>query len=550
MERKWWKEAVVYQIYPRSFKDSNGDGIGDLRGVIEKLDYLKELGVDVVWMSPFYKSPNDDNGYDISDYRDIMDEFGTLDDFREMLDGMHKRGIKLVIDLVTNHSSDEHKWFQESRKSKDNPYRDYYYWRDGKDGKEPNNWISCFFGPAWEYDETTGQYYLHLFSKKQPDLNWENPKVRNEVYDMMKYWLDMGCDGFRMDVVSYYSKVPGLPDSKTRGSQENFLDGPRMHEFLQEMNREVLSKYDIMTVGETPDVPVEQACRYAGNDGKELNMVFQFEQNLLDYDTGKFTHRAVPLTELKACFSKWQTALEGKAWNSLYWTNHDQPRTVSRRGNDTIYRVESQKMLYTMLMTMQGTPYIYQGEEIGMTNTVFDSIDEYDDVEIKNYWKETVIDGGADPVKTLENIQYHARDNARTPIQWDDSENAGFTTGKPWLKINPNYKEINVKSALADENSIFRYMQKLIRFRKENLIAVYGDFKEYEPENESLYIYERNLDGQKLFVILNFTDKEIPFTLPEGFVAANAKQVLSNYNKEEPLTDKIMLPYEAAVWMI
>ena len=550
MERKWWKEAVVYQIYPRSFKDSNGDGIGDLRGVIEKLDYLKELGVDVVWMSPFYKSPNDDNGYDISDYRDIMDEFGTLDDFREMLDGMHKRGIKLVIDLVTNHSSDEHKWFQESRKSKDNPYRDYYYWRDGKDGKEPNNWISCFSGPAWEYDETTGQYYLHLFSKKQPDLNWENPKVRNEVYDMMKYWLDMGCDGFRMDVVSYYSKVPGLPDSKTRGSQENFLDGPRMHEFLQEMNREVLSKYDIMTVGETPDVSVEQACRYAGNDGKELNMVFQFEQNLLDYDTGKFTHRAVPLTELKACFSKWQTALEGKAWNSLYWTNHDQPRTVSRRGNDTIYRVESQKMLYTMLMTMQGTPYIYQGEEIGMTNTVFDSIDEYDDVEIKNYWKETVIDGGADPVKALENIQYHARDNARTPIQWDDSENAGFTTGKPWLKINPNYKEINVKSALADENSIFRYMQKLIRFRKENLIAVYGDFKEYEPENESLYIYERNLDGQKLFVILNFTDKEIPFTLPEGFVAANAKQVLSNYNKEEPLTDKIMLPYEAAVWMI
>lgn len=550
MERKWWKEAVVYQIYPRSFKDSNGDGIGDLRGVIEKLDYLKELGVDVVWMSPFYKSPNDDNGYDISDYRDIMDEFGTLNDFREMLDGMHKRGIKLVIDLVTNHSSDEHKWFQESRKSKDNPYRDYYYWRDGKDGKEPNNWISCFSGPAWEYDETTGQYYLHLFSKKQPDLNWENPKVRNEVYDMMKYWLDMGCDGFRMDVVSYYSKVPGLPDSKTRGSQENFLDGPRMHEFLQEMNREVLSKYDIMTVGETPDVSVEQACRYAGNDGKELNMVFQFEQNLLDYDTGKFTHRAVPLTELKACFSKWQTALEGKAWNSLYWTNHDQPRTVSRRGNDTIYRVESQKMLYTMLMTMQGTPYIYQGEEIGMTNTVFDSIDEYNDVEIKNYWKETVIDGGADPVKTLENIQYHARDNARTPIQWDDSENAGFTTGKPWLKINPNYKEINVKSALADENSIFRYMQKLIRFRKENLIAVYGDFKEYEPENENLYIYERNLDDQKLFVVLNFTDKEIPFTLPEGFVAANAKQVLSNYNKEEPLTDKIMLPYEAAVWMI
>lgn len=550
MERKWWKEAIVYQIYPRSFKDSNGDGIGDLRGVIEKLDYLKELGIDVVWMSPFYKSPNDDNGYDISDYRDIMDEFGTLDDFREMLDGLHKRGIKLVIDLVTNHSSDEHKWFQESRKSKDNPYRDYYYWRDGKDGKEPNNWISCFSGPAWEYDEETDQYYLHLFSRKQPDLNWENPKLRNEIYDMMRYWLDMGCDGFRMDVVSYYSKVPGLPDSKTRGSQENFLDGPRMHEFLQEMNREVLSKYDIMTVGETPDVSVEQACRYAGNDGKELNMVFQFEQNALDRGAEKFTNKKLELTALKACFSKWQTSLEGKAWNSLYWTNHDQPRTVSRYGNDVVYRVESQKMLYTMLLTLQGTPYIYQGEEIGMTNTVFNGIDEYDDVEIHNFWKETVIEGGADPETTLAGIQYHARDNARTPIQWDDSENAGFTTGKPWLKINPNYTEINVKKAMAEEDSIFHYMQKLIRFRKENLVAVYGDFKEYDPENENLYIYERNLDGQKLFVVLNFTDKEVTFTLPEGIDAAGAKQVLSNYGKDVALEGKTMLPYEAAVWMI
>lgn len=550
MERKWWKEAVVYQIYPRSFKDSNGDGIGDLRGVIEKLDYLKELGIDVVWMSPFYKSPNDDNGYDISDYRDIMDEFGTLDDFREMLDGLHKRGIKLVIDLVTNHSSDEHKWFQESRKSKDNPYRDYYYWRDGKDGKEPNNWISCFSGPAWEYDEETDQYYLHLFSRKQPDLNWENPKLRNEIYDMMRYWLDMGCDGFRMDVVSYYSKVPGLPDSKTRGSQENFLDGPRMHEFLQEMNREVLSKYDIMTVGETPDVSVEQACRYAGNDGKELNMVFQFEQNALDRGPEKFTNKKLELTALKACFSKWQTSLEGKAWNSLYWTNHDQPRTVSRYGNDGAYRVESQKMLYTMLLTLQGTPYIYQGEEIGMTNTVFNSIDEYDDVEIHNFWKETVVEGGADPKTTLAGIQYHARDNARTPIQWDDSENAGFTTGKPWLKINPNYTEINVKKAMAAEDSIFHYMQKLIRFRKENLVAVYGDFKEYAPENENLYIYERNLDDQKLFVVLNFTDTEVPFALPEGMDAAGAKQVLSNYGKKEALENKSMMPYEAAVWMI
>ena len=508
MEKAWWKEAVVYQIYPRSFQDSNGDGIGDLQGVIRRLDYLKELGIDVIWMSPCYKSPNDDNGYDISDYRDIMDEFGTMEDFKELLSEIHKKGMKLVMDLVVNHTSDEHPWFMESRKSKDNPYRDYYIWRDPKDGKEPNNWISYFSGPAWELDEETGQYYMHLFTKKQPDLNWENEKVRQEVYDMMRFWLDMGCDGFRMDVANLYSKVPGLPDGKgTTGriGAENYQNGPRIHEFFREMNKEVLSHYDIMTVGEMSDVPIEEALRYAGNDSQELNMVFQFEHNRLDMPNGeRWAYRKVPLPELKEVMTKWQVGMDGKAWNSLYWTNHDQPRTVSRRGNDQEYRKESQKMLYTMLMTMQGTPYIYQGEEIGMTNVAFDSIDDYDDVEIHNCWKERVIDGNDDPEKLLDGIRYRARDNARTPMQWDDTENAGFTTGTPWLKVNPNYKEINVKKDLEDGQSIYRYMQSLIRMRKANEIAVYGDFKEYEPDNTQLYIYERNWEDEQMFVVLNF----------------------------------------------
>lgn len=552
MEKAWWKEAVVYQIYPRSFQDSNGDGIGDLQGVIRRLDYLKELGIDVIWMSPCYKSPNDDNGYDISDYRDIMDEFGTMEDFKELLSEIHKKGMKLVMDLVVNHTSDEHPWFMESRKSKDNPYRDYYIWRDPKDGKEPNNWISYFSGPAWELDEETGQYYLHLFTKKQPDLNWENEKVRQEVYDMMRFWLDMGCDGFRMDVANLYSKVPGLPDGKgTTGriGAENYQNGPRIHEFFREMNKEVLSHYDIMTVGEMSDVPIEEALRYAGNDSQELNMVFQFEHNRLDMPNGeRWAYRKVPLPELKEVMTKWQVGMDGKAWNSLYWTNHDQPRTVSRRGNDQEYRKESQKMLYTMLMTMQGTPYIYQGEEIGMTNVAFDSIDDYDDVEIHNCWKERVIDGNDDPEKLLDGIRYRARDNARTPMQWDDTENAGFTTGTPWLKVNPNYKEINVKKDLEDGQSIYRYMQSLIRMRKANEIAVYGDFKEYEPDNTQLYIYERNWEDEQMFVVLNFSEEKAMFRLPEEWSGKETELLISNYPEERPLSDLELLPYEAVVY--
>ena len=555
-EHIWWKEAVVYQIYPRSFKDSNGDGIGDLQGIIEKLDYLKELGIDVIWLSPCYKSPNDDNGYDISDYRAIMDEFGTMEDFQKLLHGIHERGMRLLMDLVVNHTSDEHPWFQKSRESKDNPYRDYYIWRDPKDGKEPNNWTSFFSGPAWQYDEKTDQYYLHLFSKKQPDLNWENETVRKEVYDMMKFWLDMGCDGFRMDVASLYSKTPGLPDGKgTTGliGCEYYQNGPRIHEFLREMNQEVLSHYDIMTVGEMAGVTIDEAIKYAGKERKELNMVFQFDQDALDRaPDDKWGYHEATLPELKKVFSDWQIRLEGKAWNSLYWTNHDQPRTVSRWGNDGRYRKESQKMLYTMLMTLQGTPYIYQGEEIGMTNSVFEKIEDFDDVEIHNSWKERVVEGHEDPEKLLKAISIRARDNARTPMQWDDSDNAGFTTGKPWLKLNPNYREIKVKEALADPDSIFHYMQKLIRMRKENPVAVYGVYKEYQHDNEQLFLYERVLEeeGQKsqtMYVVLNFSDREAEFEKPVEWDGA-AKYLLGNMS-EVPLESRMLQPYEAAIYL-
>lgn len=557
MKKVWWKEAVVYQIYPRSFMDSNGDGVGDLRGIISKLDYLKELGIDAVWLSPCYKSPNDDNGYDISDYRDIMDEFGTLEDFKELLLEMHKRDIKLVMDLVVNHSSDEHKWFIESRSSKDNPKRDYYIWRDGKNGKTPNNWTSCFGGSAWEYDETTDQYYLHLFSKKQPDLNWENETLRKEVYDMMKYWFDMGIDGFRMDVVSMYSKVPGLPDGKVYGCEtdcaigsEHFTNGPRIHEFMKEINKEVLSKYkDVMTVGEAAGVTIEEAKKYANSDESELSMVFHFEHMGVDAgEGGKWDIKKWKLTDLKKILSKWETELHGKAWNSIYLSNHDQPRMVSRFGSEK-FREESSKMLFTMLLTMEGTPYIYQGEEIGMTNVKFPSIDDYRDIEVKNMWKEYVEHRGYSPEEFMKAVHYIARDNNRTPIQWDDSENAGFTTGTPWIGVNPNYKEINVKNTLADKNSIFYYVKELIKLRHENPIAVYGDFKEYMEDSESLYVYERNFEGKTMLVILNFTGEEQNFEIPEKFKNMNSKLYISNYENTDKFEKNTLRPYEAIVYI-
>jgi oligo-1,6-glucosidase len=435
MKKAWWKESVVYQIYPRSFKDGNGDGIGDLRGIIQKLDYLKELGVNVVWLSPVYKSPNDDNGYDISDYQDIMEEFGTLADWDEMLEEMHRREIKLVMDLVVNHTSDEHPWFVESRKSKDNPYRDYYIWRPGKNGREPNNWESFFSGSAWQYDAATDEYFLHLFSKKQPDLNWENPKVREEVFAMMHWWLKRGIDGFRMDVINMISKVPGLPDAPVLNNTryqfggQHFLNGPRLREFLLEMKQKVLSKYDILTVGETPGVTTQHGIDITSEENGPLNMLFQFEHMDLDKvpSGSKWDFKALNLLDFKRVMTRWQKDLEGKGWNSLYLSNHDQPRALSRFGDDGLYRVESAKMLATFLHMLQGTPYVYQGEEIGMTNVKFESIADYRDIETVNMYKERVEERGIDPQVVLAGIHAKSRDNARTPVQWNASNHAGFT---------------------------------------------------------------------------------------------------------------------------
>ena len=551
MKKAWWKEAVVYQIYPRSFCDSNGDGIGDLNGITSKLDYLKELGIDVIWLSPVYKSPNDDNGYDISDYEDIMTEFGTMDDFDKMLAAAHERGIKIVMDLVVNHTSDEHPWFVESRSSKDNEKRDYYIWKEGKDGKEPTNWGSAFSGPAWKYDEKTDMYYLHLFSVKQPDLNWENPKVRKEVFDMMTRWCEKGIDGFRMDVISLISKPEGYPDAKVVGLYGDMgicANGPKVHDYLKEMNEKVLSKFDIMTVGETAGVTLEEAKKYANTDGSELNMVFQFEH--MDLDGGekfKWSTKPMPLVPLKENLSKWQKGLDGVAWNSLYFCNHDQPRIVSRLGDESdAYRELSAKCIATCLHMMQGTPYVYQGEELGMTNTVFNSVDDFRDLESINAYRELVESGLYTDEDMFPKIAHKSRDNARTPMQWDASENAGFTTGTPWIAVNPNYKKINVADQLKREDSVFHYYQKLIRLRKENEIIVYGNYELLLPEDENIFAYVRTLDNQKLLVVCNFSKSEQKFDF-SGY--ENAKVLISNYNRDAR-KDGILKPYEATVLLL
>jgi oligo-1,6-glucosidase len=557
MSDPWWKESVVYQIYPRSFSDSNGDGIGDLRGIIQRLDHLQQLGVDVIWLSPVYKSPNDDNGYDISDYQDIMTEFGTLGDWEELLAEMHKRGLKLVMDLVVNHTSDEHPWFVESRKSKDNPYRNYYIWRPGKDGREPNNWESFFSGSAWKYDATTDEYYLHLFSTKQPDLNWENPKVREEVFAMMEWWLTKGIDGFRMDVINMISKVPGLPDvpaltdSKYQFGGQYFLNGPRLMEFLMEMKQKVLSRYDIITVGETPGVTTRHAVELTRQGSGPLNMIFQFEYMDLDKHPqgSKWEWKALDLNDLKGTMTLWQKDLQGKGWNSLYLCNHDQPRALSRFGDDGRYRVESGKMLATFLHMLQGTPYVYQGEEIGMTNVKFESITDYRDIETLNMYKERVTEGGADPKAVLPMIYAKSRDNARTPVQWDDSENAGFTTGTPWIKVNPNCKKINARQALADPDSLFYYYQRLIKLRKEKPIIVHGSYDLILADDPEIYAFTRTLDDQRLVVILNFNKSQPVFTLPESISFSGCELVISNYSVDptEDIRRFTLRPYEARV---
>ena len=553
MDKTWWKESVVYQIYPRSFCDSNGDGIGDLKGITGKLDYLKELGVDVIWLSPVYESPNDDNGYDISDYQAIMDEFGTMEDFDRMLATAHEKGIKIMMDLVVNHTSDEHKWFIESRKSTDNPYRDYYIWRPAKeDGSLPNNWGSCFSGPAWEYDKTTDMYFLHLFSKKQPDLNWDNPAVRQDVFDMMNWWLKKGVDGFRMDVISLISKEPGLPDKEPGiNGYATFnvsANGPHVHEYLQEMRQKALNNADTITVGECSGVTLEEAKKYARSDEKELNMVFQFEHMDVDSDekAGKWTTRKMDLRNLKKILTRWQKGLQDIAWNSLYWENHDQPRSVSRFGNDSDeYREISAKMLATCIHMMQGTPYVYQGEELGMTNCPFNTLDNFRDLESINAFHELTEQGKMTEEDMMAAIGYKGRDNARTPMQWDDSAYAGFSTANPWIMVNPNYTKINAKDQINREDSVFKYYQKLIKLRHESELIVYGTYDLILDDDKDIYAYIRTLGDEKLIVYCNFSENTREVELPEEFT--NGKVLISNYI-DAKVNHKITLrPYEAIV---
>ena len=549
MEKKWWQSSVVYQIYPRSFQDSNGDGIGDIPGITSRLEYIRGLGADVIWLSPVYQSPNDDNGYDISDYRAIMTEFGTMEDYDRMLEKAHSLGLKIVMDLVVNHTSDEHAWFMDSRSSKDSPYRDYYIWKEGKKGGAPSNMGSAFGGSAWELDQKTGMYYMHLFTKKQPDLNWENPKVRDEVFDMMTWWLDKGIDGFRMDVISLISKDQSFPDypaDATGYSHHRYVaNGPRVHEFLQEMNSRVLSKYNIMTVGETAGVTLEEAKKYASLDGSELNMVFQFEHMGADGDpvTDKWTDAPLYLPKLKEILTRWEKGLEGIAWNSLYWDNHDQPRIVSRWGNDAPeYRVLSAKMLALCLHMMQGTPYVYQGEELGMTNYPWKDVSEFQDVDSWNNYNELVGKGIMTPEAGFRALKAKSRDNARTPMQWDDSPQAGFTTGTPWMQVNPNYTEINAAAQTGDPDSVFSFYKELIRLRHEMEVIVYGSYDLLLPEDENLYVYTRTYGDEKLLIVCNFSEKEQSFAVPEEF--AGAEKLIGNYEGLEE-GGRIIRPFEA-----
>lgn len=565
--KQWWKEAVVYQVWPRSFQDSNGDGIGDIPGITSRIPYLSQLGINVIWLSPVFGSPNDDMGYDISDYYSIMDEFGTMADFDELLETAHNHGIKILMDMVANHTSDENEWFVQSRASTDNPYRDFYYWRDssGVDDQgnplPPNNWGSEFGGRAWEYDENTDQWYMHIFSKKQPDLNWENPKVREAIYEMTRWWLDKGIDGFRLDAINIISKPEGLPDDPSvdpdkHSSSIPFVihNGTKVHEWMHEMNAQVFSRYDCMTVGEMSATPPSEALRFAGFETDELNMIFHFEHMGVDSDPGagmgKWSLQKYDLRELKKVLNAWQTELDGKAWGSLYWNNHDQPRVVSRFGNDSAeYREVSAKMLATVLHFMQGTPYIYQGEEFGMTNVKFPSISDYRDLDSLNMYDDFVTDRGSlTPVEGMELIYAKGRDNARTPVQWDSSAHGGFSTGTPWIDVNPNFTEINAQAALDNPDSLFYYYQRLISLRRGELQdhMVYASFKPLDAEDSEVYAYERHAsNGEKLLVIANFTDHDVE----RSYELADGRQqlVISNYSNDAGDT---LRPYEAKVYKI
>lgn len=556
MKKIWWKESVIYQIYPKSFCDSNNDGIGDINGIISKLDYLKLLGIDIIWLSPIYVSPQVDNGYDISDYHAVGEQFGTMKDFDELLKQAHQRSIKIVMDLVVNHTSDKHQWFIESRKSKDNKYRDYYIWKDGKNNQEPNNWASVFAGSAWEYDELTDMYYLHLYSSKQPDLNWENTHVREEIYKMMCWWLEKGVDGFRVDVINKISKDQSYQDvlpqtERYMRSSRYTSNGPRIHEYLQEMNKNVMTKYDVMTVGEITACSIEQAIQYTSDNTHELNMLFQFEHTDVDAGKyGKWTPIPLDLVKLKKSFSKWQYGLMNEGWNSLFWDNHDQPRVVSRFGDTstTQYWKDSAKMLATVLHMMKGTPCIYQGEEIGMTNYSFHSLDECTDVEVFNNYKELVEEKCVlTHQQMMDGICYSSRDNARTPMQWNDKENAGFTNGIPWMKVNPNYCNINVDKQVNDKDSIFSHYQKLIQLRHQHNVIVNGDFELLEENNPDLFLYRRFRDDEEIIVIGNFTCKEILYVFPKQYQNTMLEVMMSHETVSMNEKSITILPYHSYI---
>ena len=537
MNKQWWKEAVIYQIYPRSFNDTSGDGIGDISGIIDKLDYIKSLGVDVVWLCPIYESPNDDNGYDISDYYNIMTEFGTMADFDRMLAEMKKRDLKLLMDLVANHTSDEHPWFVESRSSKDNPKRDYYIWRQGKNGDPPNNWQSYFSGNAWTHDPTTDEYYLHLFTKKQPDLNWDNKKVRQEIYDIMRFWLDKGINGFRMDVISVISKR-NYNDTPYKDFWETvnkvYANGPRVHEFLKEMYENVLSHYKVMSVGEGSGIDIENAIKYVGEERKELNMVFHFDIMTMDHGPeGKFDYRKYDFVQFKKIYRKWDERLKNNGWNSIFLGNHDFPRMVSRFGNDEEYWVESAKALAMLLMTMRGTPYIYQGDEIGMTNVAFPSITDYRDVETLNAYR-VIEKENSNVEKMLKAIHVQGRDNARTPVHWNNEPMAGFTSGEPWINVNPNYKKINVAKQEKDPDSILNFYREMVAFRKHHPTLVYGDFSMIQEENNRIFAYLREDEENQYLVIINFSDEENTFELDDQLDMSKAVLAVSNYPEPKP----------------
>ena len=551
MNQAWWKEAVVYQIYPKSFKDTTGSGTGDLKGVMSKLDYLKELGVDVIWLTPVYQSPQHDNGYDISDYYSIDESYGTMEDFEELLHETHKRDMKLIMDLVINHTSTEHEWFKQSASSKDNEYRDFYIWKDAVDGKEPNNWQSKFGGPAWDYDEKTDQYYLHLFDKTQADLNWENEKVRQKLYEMIGFWAKKGIDGFRLDVINLISKNQEFPNDDIGDGRRFYTDGPRIHEFLQEMNEAVLAPYQLMTVGEMSSTTLDSCILYTQADRKELDMTFQFHHLKVDYPNGeKWTKAPFDFIQLKEILTHWQVGMdEGDGWNALFWCNHDQPRIVSRLGNDEKYHEESAKMLATTIHMMNGTPYIYQGEEFGMTNPKFETIDDYRDVESLNAYQ-LMKESGKPDQEIMSILQQKSRDNSRTPMHWSADQQAGFTTGTPWIPLAANYPEINVEAAVADKNSVFYHYQALIALRKKYDIIVQGDYQPLLDNHQHVFAYTRNWNSEKILVVSNFYAEEVTVNFSDE-KRKEIEIILSNYPDSTTEIDEVTLrPYESIVYYL